>query len=402
MNRRQAQAASAFEAPSVTVKVVGLGGCGGNLVSALAGRSDRVDLIVANTDRQALEGRDVVGRRILIGPQTTHGWGAGSDPQVGRAAAQESRQELERALAGADLVVIAAGMGGGTGTGSAPLVARQARELGAITLAIVTMPFDIERGQRTQNAERGLNELREICDAVVVVPNEQILRFADREMTMTTAMRLADKIVEAASAGVIDALTLPGMMRLDFSYIRRVLTQSGQSLLGIGSAAGPDAAMQAARQAVSCDLLDGQIDRSRRVFISLVGGSDMGLLDVNAAVELITRDLDADVDIVVGAATDPRLPADRVRVTMIAGAVPSQRNRQSAQQRGVSAVVQPAYEVASRPAPAETVWPQPRREPYRAPQPAEVPLVAAEDIAAIDDTELDAPPFLTLRRRGRR
>jgi cell division protein FtsZ len=397
MNRRQAQQAAAFEVPSITVKLIGLGGAGSNLVNALAGRAERVELVVANTDRQALEGREVVGRRILLGPQTTHGWGAGSDPQVGRAAAEESRQELSRALAGADLVVIAAGMGGGTGTGSAPVAARLARESGALVLAIVTMPFDVERGQRTQNAERGLAALREVCDAVVVVPNEQILRFADREMTMATAMRLADKIVEAATAGVIDALTLPGMMRLDFSYIRRVLTQSGQSLLGIGSAVGPDAAIQAARQAVSCDLLDGQVDRSRRVFISLVGGSDMGLLDVNAAVELITRDLDPDVDIVIGAATDHRLAADRVRVTMIAGAVTSQRGQKPQRTAGLPAAQ------ANRSQPELSHWPQPQRgAALRTPQPVEEPLVAAEDLAAIDDSELVAPPFLTLKRRGRR
>ena len=312
--------------PPITIKLIGLGGCGGNLVSTLKLQTDRVDLIVANTDHQDLTGRTNVPTRILLGPQCTAGKGAGGRPEVGAAATVESEPALAKVLSGADLVVIVAGMGGGTGTGAAPVVARLARQLGALTLAFVTMPFYVEKGQRSRTAEQGLTALTSEADAVVVVSNQKILNVVDPRTTLSVALTYSNTILGAAISGVVDQLSLPSLMQLDFSHIRQTLSNAGQTMLGIGSASGSDAAQRAMHHALKCDLLEGNLLKARRVFVSIIGGSQLGLFDVQQAIEQIHRTINNEIDPVIGVVTSPH-PAhrDRVRVTLIASEVESFR-----------------------------------------------------------------------------
>ncbi|ABY34120.1 MAG TPA: cell division protein FtsZ [Chloroflexus aurantiacus] len=333
--------ASSFHARApINIKLIGLGGCGGNLVSTLKLQNDQVDLVVANTDLQDLAGRTTIPTRILLGPQQTAGKGAGGRPDVGAAATVESEPMLAKALSGADLVVIVAGMGGGTGTGAAPVVARLARQLGALTLAFVTMPFQVEKGQRSRIAEQGLASVSKEADAVVVVSNQKILNFVDPRTTLSVALTYSNTILAAAISGVIDQLSLPSLMQLDFSHVRQTLSQAGQTMLGIGSATGSDAAQRAMQLALKCDLLEGNLQKARRVFASIIGGSNLGLIDVHQAIEQIHRVVANEIDLVIGVATSPLAShRDRVRVTLIASEVASFRQSLSSGQANPKASV---------------------------------------------------------------
>ncbi|WP_298817284.1 cell division protein FtsZ [Chloroflexus sp.] len=354
--------------PPINIKLVGLGGCGGNLVSAIRLPSAQVDMIVANTDQQDLVGRVNIPTRILLGPQHTAGKGAGGVPEVGAAATRESEPVLAKALTGADLVVLVAGMGGGTGTGAAPIVARLARQLGALTLAFVTMPFLVEKGQRSRAAEQGLAALTEAADAVVVVSNQKILNFVDPRETLTKALTYSNTILSAAISGVIEQLSLPSLMQLDFSHVRQTLSNAGQTMLGIGSASGNDAAQRAVQQALKCDLLEGNLMKAKRIFVSIIGGNNLGLHDVSRAIDNIHQTIDNDINPVIGVANSPALNhQDRVRVTLIASKVGSFRRLH------------------------HTMTTQPPSGSTRADQPS---------LAFTQDQE-NLPPFLKLYRRGK-
>ncbi len=358
---------SRFPLP-ISIKVIGLGGCGSNLASNLRLPTDQIDLIVANTDQQDLAGRNNVAQRILLGPQQTAGKGAGGFPDIGAAAARESEPILSQALAGADLVVIIAGMGGGTGTGAAPEVARLARRLGALTLAFVTMPFQVEKGQRTRTAEQGLATLNEAADAVVVVSNQKILSYVPPDTTLTAALMISNTILSAAIEGVVNQLSLPALMQLDFSHVRQTLSSAGLTMLGIGSATGVNAAQRAIEQALRCDLLEGNLTKARRVFVSIIGGSNLNLFDVNEAIQRLHSTFDDEIELAVGVVATPYQSArDRVRVTLIASGTPSFRSLQP-------------------------------RDPARA-----VPVLFQPDRTSTTTSvdTLDLPPFLKFRQRGK-
>ncbi|ACL25163.1 cell division protein FtsZ [Chloroflexus aggregans] len=313
----------------ITIKLIGIGGCGGNLVSTLTFLPDQVEVIVANTDRQDLAGRVHVPTRVLLGPQVTAGKGTGGHPSVGAAAAQESEPVLAQVLTGADLVVIVAGMGGGTGTGAAPVVARLARQLGALTLAFVTMPFHVEKGQRSRVAEAGLVELSKVADAVVVVSNQKVLNFVDPRETLTKALTYSNIILGAAMRGVIEQLSSPSLMQLDFSHIVQTLRNAGLTMLGIGSATGGDAVQRAMKYALQCDLLEGNLTKARRVFLSIIGGSRLGLHDVDRAIAQLHQTIANDIDLAIGVVVSPYQPQpERVQITLIASEVASFRQRQ--------------------------------------------------------------------------
>ncbi|MCS6888891.1 cell division protein FtsZ [Chloroflexus sp.] len=351
----------------INIKLIGLGGCGGNLVSTLKLPTNQIDVIVANTDQQDLAGRANVPTRILLGPQRTAGKGAGGHPEVGAEATLESEPVLAKALAGADLVVIVAGMGGGTGTGAAPVVARLSRQLGALTLAFVTMPFHVEKGQRSRAAEQGLEQLSAAADAVVVVSNQKILNFVDPRETLTKALTYSNTILGAAISGVVEQLSLPSLMQLDFSHVRQTLSNAGQTMLGIGSASGSDAAQRAVQQALRCDLLEGNLTKARRIFVSIIGGDKLGLHDVNHAIEHIHKTINSEIDLAVGVVSSPcQANPDRVRVTLIASEVASFRQ--------VSGTRANPSNSPSKPAACASIAP-------------------SRDYA-------DLPPFLKLHRRG--
>jgi cell division protein FtsZ len=305
-------------APSVSISVVGVGGAGGNVVDHIAaGPIAAVSTLALNTDAQALQG-SAAARRILLGERCARGLGAGGDPGAGQQAAEESAAAISQALRGSDLVFIAAGLGGGTGTGAAPVVASIARELGALTVALVTRPFGFEGRRRAATAEQGIAQLRAIADTLVVVPNDRLVQLAARTTSIVDAFARADAVLRMGVQGVADLMLQRGLINVDFADVRAVMGEAGPALLGIGVGSGQDRAVEAVRRAMACPLLEGRLEGARRLLLNISGGEDLGLLEVNRAAELVARTVDADANIIFGAALDPGLKQGFVKVTLLA------------------------------------------------------------------------------------
>jgi cell division protein FtsZ len=300
------------------IKVVGVGGAGLNAVNRMidAGIS-QVEFIAVNTDMQALHMSDAPAK-IHIGGDLTQGLGSGSDPSVGRSAAEEGYDQLKNALRGSDMVFIAAGEGGGTGTGAAPVVARIARELGALTVGIVTMPFKFEGTKRRHQADVGVQMLRETCDTTIVVPNDRLLEVLDRSTSMLDAFKVADDVLRQGVQGICDLITMPGLINLDFADVRTVMAGSGTALMGIGfSSTGDSRAKDAAERALRSPLIDEEISGASGILLSIAGGEDMTLIEVNEAAEAIRAAATEDTNIIFGATVDDRLTG-QVWVTVVA------------------------------------------------------------------------------------
>jgi cell division protein FtsZ len=300
------------------IKVIGLGGGGSNAVNRMiASRFTGVTFAVANTDAQALRASPAP-IKIQLGEQLTGGLGAGSDPEVGRRAAAEDRELLQQTLAGADMVFITAGMGGGTGTGSAPVVAAIAKELGALTVAVVTKPFAFEGNRRTRQAEAGIQELRGIVDTLLTIPNQRLLAVVEKGTSLQEAFRVADSVLQQAVQGISDLILVPGIINLDFADVRTVMSGMGLALMGTGVGRGEHRAMDAAQKAIASPLLEEtSMDGARGVLINVTGGSDLTLHEVNEAASAVAEAADADANIIVGAVVDSSL-TDEIRVTVIA------------------------------------------------------------------------------------
>ncbi|HEX8640058.1 MAG TPA: cell division protein FtsZ [Allosphingosinicella sp.] len=299
------------------ISVIGVGGAGGNAVasmmrSAVAG----VEFIVANTDAQALAASPAP-RIVQLGRQTTQGLGAGSSADLGRAAAEESIAEVERALAGADMCFIAAGLGGGTGTGAAPVIARAARARGILTVGVVTRPFGFEGGRRARIAEAGLEALQQEVDTLIVIPNQNLFRVAQPETTFKQAFDLADEVLQQGVRGITDLMVMPGLINLDFADLRTIMAGMGKAMMGTGEAAGEGRAARAAQAAIANPLLDDPIEGARGLVISISGGDDMTLMEVDEAAGLIKAMVDPEADIIWGTAFDPSLTG-RLRVSVVA------------------------------------------------------------------------------------
>jgi cell division protein FtsZ len=340
------------------IKVVGVGGAGLNAVNRMidAGVS-QVEFIAVNTDMQALHMSDAPVL-IHIGENLTQGLGSGADPNVGRAAAEEGYDQLKNALRGADMVFVAAGEGGGTGTGAAPVVARVARELGALTVGIVTTPFKFEGTKRRQSAELGVQTLRQVCDTTIVVPNDRLLEVLDRTTSMIDAFKVADDVLRQGVQGICDLITMPGLINLDFADVRTIMAGSGTALMGIGFASqGDSRAKEAAERALRSPLIDEEISGATGILLSIAGGEDLTLLEVNEAAEAIRAAATEDTNIIFGATVDERL-AGQVWVTVVATGI------------GRGARV--------------------RRDPYQAPVPSRAPSRISRD----DDDVVDVPSFL--------
>jgi cell division protein FtsZ len=299
------------------IKVVGVGGGGSNAVSRMvdAGLSG-VEFIAVNTDAQALVSVDA-DVKIHIGAESTRGLGAGADPAVGLAAALESRDELKDALKGADMIFVTAGEGGGTGTGGAPVVAELGQELNALTVGVVTRPFAFEGRQRAIQAERGVDELRDKVDTLIVIENDRLLQVVERRTSIVEAFGMADDILRQGVQGITDLITIPGLVNLDFADVRAIMRDAGSALMGIGIAAGENRAAEAARAAVSSPLLESSIEGATGVLLNVTGGSDIGLFEVNEAAEVVTSAADQNANVIFGAVIDDGL-RDEVRVTVIA------------------------------------------------------------------------------------
>ena len=299
------------------IKVVGIGGGGSNAVSRMveAGMSG-VEFVAVNTDAQALlmTEADV---KIHIGSQATRGLGAGADPKVGASAAQESRDELKEALKGADMIFVTAGEGGGTGTGGAPVVAEIGRELGALTVGVVTQPFAFEGRVRTEQAEQGIQTLRENVDTLIVIENDRLLQVVERSTPVTEAFRMVDDILRQGVQGITDLITVPGLINLDFADVRTIMRDAGSALMGIGVAQGENRAMEAARAAISSPLLETSLDGATGILLNITGGPDLGLAEVDEAAQVVTAAADANANVIFGAVIDEAM-GDSVRVTAIA------------------------------------------------------------------------------------
>src|SRR5213076_1906149 len=314
------------------IKVVGVGGGGTNAVNRMvdAGLTG-VEFIAVNTDAQALLMCDA-DVKIHIGSQATRGLGAGADPVVGKAAAQESRDELKEALKGADMVFVTAGEGGGTGTGGAPIVGELAsEELGALTVGVVTRPFSFEGRKRAQQAERGIEDLRDMVDTLIVIENDRLLQVVEKRTSIVDAFKLADDVLRQGVQGITDLITIPGLVNLDFADVRTIMRGAGSALMGIGAASGENRATEAAQAAVSSPLLEASIEGATGILLNVTGGREIGLFEVNEAAEVVTGAADQNANVIFGAVIDESLE-DEVRVTVIATGFGERRRRRRREQ----------------------------------------------------------------------
>ncbi len=299
------------------IKVVGVGGGGVNAVNRMIDSGLRgVEFIALNTDAQALLLSDAEVK-IDVGRDITRGLGAGSDPEVGRQAAEDHRQEIEEAISGADMVFITAGEGGGTGTGAAPIVAEVAKSQGALTIGVVTRPFAFEGRRRAVQAEQGIQRLREKVDTQIVIPNDRLLSVSDEKTTVLNAFKMADEVLLHGVQGITELITTPGLINTDFADVKMIMADAGSALMGIGSGTGEERATSAARKAISSPLLESSIDGARGILLSIAGSSDLGLFEVNNAAELVQSVAHPDANIIFGTVVDESM-GDAVRVTVIA------------------------------------------------------------------------------------
>jgi cell division protein FtsZ len=313
---------------SARIKVIGIGGGGGNAVNRMVRMGlDGVEFIVANTDLQALT-INAAPVKLQIGSKLTKGLGAGADPNVGRAAALEDTEKIIQALDGADMIFVTTGLGGGTGTGAAPVIASLAGELGALTVAVVTKPFKFEGRRRQAQAERGLEALRDCVDTIITIPNERLLAIIDRTTPLVDAFNTADDVLRQAIQGISDLILVPGMINLDFADVKTIMSGMGMAMMGTGFAEGEDRALEAARRAISSPLLEGtSVNGARGVIINVTGGPDLSLVEVNDASTIVQEAADEDANIIFGAVVDPSLKG-KVKITVIAtgfGSTPAVR-----------------------------------------------------------------------------
>jgi len=309
------------------IKVVGVGGGGGNAISSMVEGNmiDGVEFIAVNTDAQVLL-QNKASTKIQIGEKLTRGLGSGGNPEVGQKAAEESQEKIKDLMVGSDMVFITSGMGGGTGTGGAPLIAKLAKESGALTVGVVTKPFTFEGTRRSVVAEEGIEKLREEVDTLIVIPNQRLMDVIDKKMTLVEAFQLADSVLSQAVGGISEIITSPGLINVDFADVKTIMKDAGTALLGIGTGVGENRAQMAARAAISSPLLDLSIEGARGVLFNIAGGSDLTMFEVDEAAKIISQSADADANIIFGAIIKEDL-SDQVRITVIATGFDETRSR---------------------------------------------------------------------------
>ena len=319
------------------IRVVGVGGSGGNTINHMVDTHVQgVDFIAVNTDSQDLH-KSKAKKKIHIGKTLTRGLGTGMNPDMGKQAAEETREEIQDAIKGSDMVFVTCGMGGGTGTGAAPVVAKIARELGALTVGVVTRPFVFEGAQRSRLAEQGIGELRKAVDALIMIPNDKLLAIVNRDTGVKNAFAMCDDILKQAVEGISDLITTTGIINVDFADVRTIMQNAGSALMGIGIAMGEKRAENAARAAINSPLLDVSIHGARGVLFSIAGGDDLGMLEIQDAANVITEAIDPDAKVIFGAVTDETLKKGQVRVTVVATGFP-----EGMQQRVTTGAIAPA------------------------------------------------------------
>jgi cell division protein FtsZ len=303
---------------AAVIKVVGVGGAGNNAVDRMIESGIKgVEFIAVNTDRQQLVQKSKAGTKIQIGEKITKGLGAGANPDIGAQAAEENKSEIEEALRGADMVFVTAGMGGGTGTGAAPMVAGIAKEMGILTIGVVTKPFTFEGKKRLSQADRGIESLKSKVDTLVIIPNDKLLQIIDRKTSIMEAFKMADDVLRQGVQGISDLIAVTGLVNLDFADVKTIMLNSGVAHMGIGRASGENRAEDAAKQATESPLLETSIEGARGVIINITGGTDLGLQEVNTAAELVQRSVDPEANIIFGAVIDENIH-DEIVITVIA------------------------------------------------------------------------------------
>jgi len=360
------------------IKVIGVGGGGSNAVDRMIEAGVKgVEFISVNTDAQALL-HSAAPRRIRIGDKLTKGLGSGGNPVIGEKAAEESNDDLTEVLRGADMVFITAGMGGGTGTGASPVIAQTARELGALTLAVVTRPFTFEGNRRRAVAEEGIAKLKPDVDTLIVIPNDRLLQITDKQTSMLEAFRVADDVLRQGIQGISDLITVRGLINLDFADVKTIMANAGSALMAIGYGTGEKRMLDAAQAAISSPLLEISIDGAKGVLFNVTGGPELTMWEVNEAAEIIARAADPEANIIFGAVIDENL-RDEVKITLIA--------------TGFDQVPSPSRR-SVRPTRARDLLAQTGAQKPRAEREEEIPtILGTED-------EIDIPPFLRYRRRG--
>ncbi|MBN1640566.1 MAG: cell division protein FtsZ [Anaerolineae bacterium] len=362
------------------IKVMGMGGGGSNAVNRMIQEGIQgVEFVAVNTDSQALMLSNAP-MRIRIGEKLTKGLGSGGDADMGRKAAEESSDELYEAMRGADMVFLTAGMGGGTGTGATPIAASIAREVGALTIGVVTRPFTFEGSRRAQVAEEGIQQLKEQVDTLIVIPNDRLLQIVDKRASLQDAFRVADDVLRQGIQGISELITVPGLINLDFADVRAIMSEGGAALMAVGHGTGESRAVDAAQSAISSKLLDVTIDGARGILFNVTGGPDLSLFEVNEAAEIIRQTAHPEVNIIFGAVIDEAM-GDEVRITVVATGFDTASPRASA---------------LRRPAAAQTSAPE-RSEPAREPRQPSRSHIEVQIPQFSQTDELDIPPFL--RRR---
>ncbi|MGF9818470.1 cell division protein FtsZ [Brevibacillus agri] len=369
------------------IKVIGCGGGGSNAVNRMiAGGVKGVEFITLNTDAQALQlsSADI---KLQIGEKLTRGLGAGANPEIGKKAAEESRDMIENALRGADMVFVTAGMGGGTGTGAAPVVAEIAKELGALTVGVVTRPFSFEGRKRSQHGEAGIAALKEKVDTLIVIPNDRLLEIVDKNTPMLEAFREADNILRQGVQGISDLIAVPGLINLDFADVKTIMTERGSALMGIGVGSGENRAAEAARRAISSPLLETSIDGARGVLMNITGGTNLSLYEVNEAADIVSSAADPDVNMIFGAVINEDLKNELVVTVIATGFEQTQRAAEAPRRQQ-----QPISTAGNRPTPISNVNTGRAKE--------EEDDKSLFSMSNLDN--LDIPAFLRNRRRNKK
>lgn len=306
-----------YKTGMANIKVIGVGGAGNNGVNGMVDAElKNIEFIAVNTDKQALS-ESKANKKIQIGEKLTRGLGAGANPEIGKCSAEESKSEIAEALKGADMVFVTAGMGGGTGTGAAPVVAETSKEMGILTVAVVSKPFPFEGKRRMMQAESGIEELRQCVDTLIIIPNEKLLQIAEKETSFKDAFKMSDDVLRQGIQGISDLITIPGLVNLDFADVKTIMLDAGIAHMGTGRARGEHRAQEAARQAIHSPLLETSIEGAGGVLINVTGGKDLGLLEINEAAELVQKSVDPDANIIFGAVIDENL-SDEIIITVIA------------------------------------------------------------------------------------
>ncbi len=311
------------------IKVVGVGGSGGNAISRMIDAKIKgVEFVAINTDAQALH-HSKAQEKVHVGKNLTKGLGAGMNPEVGRQAAEENRDEIQEVLKGSDMVFVACGLGGGTGSGAAPIVAETAKELGALTVGVVTKPFAFEGSQRRAIAEEALENLKDRVDTLITIPNDRLLSIIDRKTTLVNAFRIVDDVLRQGVQGISDLITRPGEVNVDFADVRAIMEDSGSALMGIGIASGDNRATEAAKAAINSPLLELSIDGAKGVLFNISGSSDIGMLEINEAANIITETIDPNAKVIFGAVTDDQIRKGEIQITVVATGFDLPRTKES-------------------------------------------------------------------------